>query len=77
MHLSRSMELKVKARMTSIKDGSRFNQVSADGEDAFPLETISINYGTIQWVYTLQKRAGGVAAGNIATGWNREKNSRA
>jgi type VI secretion system secreted protein Hcp len=52
-------------------------QVLGDGEDSFPLETISINFGKIQWVYTQQKRAGGVAAGNIATGWNLERNSRA
>jgi type VI secretion system secreted protein Hcp len=51
--------------------------VSGDSEDLFPIETIGINYGKIQWVYTLQKRSGGVAAGNIATGWNLERNSRA
>ena len=52
-------------------------QVSGDGEDSFPIETIGINFGKIQWIYTVQKRAGGVAAGNIATGWNLERNSRA
>ena len=52
-------------------------QVSGDGEDSFPIETIGINFGKIQWVYTVQKRAGGVSAGNIATGWNLERNSKA
>ena len=52
-------------------------QVSGDGEDSFPIETIGINFGKIRWVYTVQKRAGGVSAGNIATGWNLERNSKA
>jgi type VI secretion system secreted protein Hcp len=52
-------------------------EVTGDSEDSFPIETIGINFGKIQWVYTQQKRAGGVAAGNIATGWNLERNSRA
>jgi type VI protein secretion system component Hcp len=50
-------------------------EVSGDSEDSFPLEAIGINYGKIQRVYTQQKRAGGVPAGDIATGWNLEKNS--
>jgi type VI secretion system secreted protein Hcp len=51
-------------------------EVTGDSEDSFPLETIGINYGKMQWVYTQQKRAGGGPAGNIATGWNLERNSR-
>jgi type VI secretion system secreted protein Hcp len=50
--------------------------IAGDGKDAFPIESISIDYGKMQWIYTQQKRAGGVAAGNIATGWNLETNSR-
>jgi type VI secretion system secreted protein Hcp len=50
--------------------------VVGDGEDAFPIESTSIDYGKIQWVYTQQRREGGVAAGNIATGWNLETNSK-
>lgn len=45
----------------------------ADGRD-FPLEGISINYGKIEWAYVQQKRAGGSAAGNVASGWDLEKN---
>lgn len=51
--------------------------VSGDGEDAFPLERIGINYGKIQWAYTQQKRTGGGAAGQVAAGWDLEKNSKA
>ncbi len=51
-------------------------EVSGDGQDSFPVEVVGVNYGKIQWVYTQQKRAGGVAAGNIATGWNLERNSK-
>lgn len=51
--------------------------VCGDGEDAFPLETIGINYGKIQWAYTQQKRAGGGTAGQVAAGWDLEKNCKA
>lgn len=40
----------------------------------FPTETISINYGKIEWIYTQQKRQGGGAAGNVATGWDLQRN---
>lgn len=40
----------------------------------FPTEEISINYGKIEWSYTQQKRAGGSAAGNIASGWDLQRN---
>lgn len=48
---------------------------SKERTDDFPVETICINYGKIQWVYTQQSRAGGGASGNIATGWDLEKNN--
>lgn len=40
----------------------------------FPAETVKINYGTIEWRYTLQKRQGGAAAGNVVCGWNLQRN---
>ncbi len=40
----------------------------------FPAETIKINYGTIEWKYVRQNRKGGGAIGNVATGWNLQKN---
>lgn len=48
-------------------------QMTADGRD-FPIEGISINYGKIEWSYTQQKRKGGGAAGQVAAGWDKEKN---
>ena len=40
----------------------------------FPAETLKINYGKIEWAYTQQKRAGGGAAGQVAAGWDLERN---
>ncbi len=40
----------------------------------FPKESISINYGKIEWAYTVQKRQGGGPAGNVAGGWDLQKN---
>ncbi len=51
--------------------------IIGDGQDAFPIESIGIDYGKIEWVYTQQNRAGGNAAGNIATGWDLERNNKA
>jgi type VI secretion system secreted protein Hcp len=53
---------------------SSFN-TSADGE--FPEDDVAFNFNKIQWCYTQQNRAGGWAAGNVATGWSLEKNCRA
>jgi len=49
------------------------SQVATSGGGSFPTETVRINFGQIQWVYTQQKRAGGQAAGNVATGWNLQR----
>ncbi len=51
-------------------------KVIGDGQDPFPLESIGINYGKIEWGYKQQRRAGGTAVGKIAAGWNLEKNSK-
>ncbi len=40
----------------------------------FPFENVGINYGSVNWCYTQQKRAGGGAAGNVAAGWDLQKN---
>ena len=50
------------------------SKVETESGGAFPFDKVSINYGKIQWIYTQQKRAGGVAAGQIASGWNLQKN---
>ncbi len=47
------------------------------GDGDIPTETITIDFGKINWAYTQQKREGGGAAGNMATGWDLQKNCKA
>jgi type VI secretion system secreted protein Hcp len=53
---------------------SAFN-TTADGD--FPEDDVSFVYGKAEWCYTLQNRAGGWAAGNVACAWSLEKNCKA
>lgn len=46
------------------------------GEDDIPTESVSFNFGSIEWAYTQQKRADGTGGGNASAGWNAEKNER-
>lgn len=46
--------------------------LSAGGD--FPSETVTLNYGKIEWKYTQQNRRGGTAAGNVAAGWDLQRN---
>jgi type VI secretion system secreted protein Hcp len=46
------------------------------GKKFFPTEHVNINFGKIEWAYTVQSRQGGWATGKIAGGWNLEKNAR-
>ena len=46
--------------------------LSAGGD--FPSETVTLNYGKIEWKYTRQNRRGGIAAGNVAAGWDLQRN---
>ncbi len=48
-------------------------KTSGGGGDV-PAEAININYGKIEWAYTVQKRQGGGPAGNVAGGWDLQKN---
>jgi type VI secretion system secreted protein Hcp len=52
-------------------------QTSGTYGENFPSEDLEIDFGQIEWRYTVQNRAGGGGAGNIAAGWNLEKNTRA
>jgi type VI secretion system secreted protein Hcp len=45
---------------------------SAGGD--FPSETVTLNYGKIEWKYTQQNRRGGIASGNVAAGWDLQRN---
>jgi type VI secretion system secreted protein Hcp len=47
---------------------------SSKGDDGFPTESVSFNYGTIKWTYTQQKRADGSGGGKITGGWDRTAN---
>ncbi len=49
---------------------------SGDPRISFPVELVKIHFGKIEWSYTQQKRQGGWASGNIACGWNLERNCR-
>lgn len=46
-------------------------------DSGFPEDDVSFVFGKVQWCYTQQHRAGGWAAGNVATGWSLERNCKA
>jgi type VI secretion system secreted protein Hcp len=41
------------------------NGTTGKGDDILPTETIHLNYGKIEWIYTQQKRADGSGGGNV------------
>jgi len=43
-------------------------------EDNLPTETVTFNFGKIKWTYTKQKRDDGKGGGNVANGFDLEKN---
>jgi len=47
-----------------------------DADESIPIETISFNYGKIQWTYTQQKRGDGSGGGNVSAGWDLEQNKK-
>jgi type VI secretion system secreted protein Hcp len=66
------MEYKLSdAMVTSVRPGG-----SSAGGEALPLEEVSFNYGKIEWTYTQQKRGDGSGGGNVAAGWDLEKNAK-
>jgi type VI secretion system secreted protein Hcp len=46
-------------------------------DTGFPEDDVAFVYGQIQWCYTRQKRPGGQASGNTASGWNLQRNCKA
>jgi type VI secretion system secreted protein Hcp len=44
------------------------------GPEDVPSESVSFNFGKIEWAYTQQKRADGAGGGNASAGWDLEKN---
>ncbi len=47
---------------------------NSGGGGDFPNESLTINFGKVNWAYTVQKREGGGASGNVASGWDLQKN---
>ena len=41
-----------------------------------PTESLTFNYGKIQWTYTQQKRADGSPGGKVPAGWDLEANKK-
>lgn len=52
-------------------------KVFTSSDLGFPADNVSFNYGTVNWAYIAYNRSKGYAAGQVATGWNLEKNCRA
>ena len=48
-------------------------KTSGRGGDV-PSESVSVDFGRIEWAYTVQKRQGGGSAGQVAGGWDLQKN---
>lgn len=49
---------------------------SSAGNETLPLEEVAFNYGKIEWTYTQQKRGDGSGGGQVAAGWDLEKNKK-
>jgi type VI secretion system secreted protein Hcp len=52
------------------------SSVKTAGGGEFPSEMVSVDFGKVQWAYTVQKREGGGPAGNVVCGWDLQKNSK-
>lgn len=51
--------------------------ISTLGNQYHGLDLVWVDYGKVQWDYTLQSRSGGGPMGHIMAGWNLQTNSRA
>jgi type VI secretion system secreted protein Hcp len=49
---------------------------SSQGGENLPLEETSFDYGKIEWNYIQQKREDGAGGGNVAAGWDLQKNAK-
>jgi type VI secretion system secreted protein Hcp len=56
------------------------SKVSPAGEskapETLPLEEVTFNYGKLEMVYTQQKREDGSGGGQVAAGWDLQKNAK-
>jgi len=53
---------------------SSCSESGSGGSD--PTESISFNYGKIEWTYTQQKRTDGSGGGQVAAGWDLRSNKK-
>ena len=59
-----------KARFMQVKmEEVVISHVAPSGDGDFPSESVSFNYGTIKWTYTVQ-RADGSQGGNVTGSWS-------
>ena len=65
---------KVKFMEYELSDCIISDVTTVGGENQFPTESISIDFGKIVVTYVVQKRQGGGPAGNICAGWDLERN---
>ena len=49
---------------------------SCGGAENLSVETVTFNYGKIEWTYTQQKRADGSGGGQVVAGWDLEQNKK-
>ena len=63
-------------KLTNCVVSSHQDSGSTHGADNLPTESVSFNYGKIEWTYTQQKRADGSGGGQVAAGWDLEKNKK-
>jgi len=74
MEICRAGDEKVKYVAYELTNCILSSYSAAGGGGDIPAERFSVNFGKIMIRYTQQKRAGGGPAGNIAGGWDRQKN---
>jgi type VI secretion system secreted protein Hcp len=55
---------------------SSYHDGGSSGGENLPVETVTFNYGKIEWTYTQQKRADGSGGGQVAGGWDIEQNKK-
>lgn len=65
---------KVKFMQYELSDCIISDVTTVGGENQFPTESISIDFGKIIATYVVQKRQGGGPAGNICAGWDLQRN---
>ncbi|HUJ90859.1 MAG TPA: type VI secretion system tube protein Hcp [Syntrophorhabdales bacterium] len=63
-------------KLTNCIISSHHDGGSSGGAETLPVETVTFNYGKIEWTYTQQKRADGSGGGQVAAGWDLQINKK-